>query len=435
MSRLLLIGCGPLPHPAARSTSFAQLRAAHFRAALQADGHALTTLLLGPPGPSAPGVEARAPEDPALPALVARLAAEADAVVTAGPYLPARLAALAPTEAPLWIDLPGDPFAELDALLRRGPLPAERLAAALSAAHAPLRRADALSVISQRQRLATLGELAAIGRIGEGAPEIHAIPIAALSDWPPLRPRPIDGPLRVALSGAFNAWFDEEAAIAGLEAALAAMPELGVISTGGGVPGFFEAGAQRWVAFAARHPSRVQHHGWVDHAAIPAILAPARVGLCLDRPGLEPELGSRTRALLFAHLGLALVASPRTELVVALAADHPGAVFPVEDADPATLIAALRAAGRSTVKARLDMQRDVAARFAPLPLTAPLRAWARAPRRADIQSDPMGVLLAENARLREAIAAIEGGPTWRMLSRGHRALRSLRTLINRASSA
>jgi len=434
MSRLLLIGCGPLPHPAARSTSFAQLRAAHFHAALQADGHALTTLLIGPPGPPTPGVEAWAEGDPALPARLARLAEEADAVITAGPYLPARLAAQAPIEAPLWIDLPGDPFAELDALLRRGPLPAARLAAALSAAHGPLRRADALSTISQRQRLATLGELAAIGRIGEGAPEVSTLPIAALTDWPPLPPRPVEGPLRVALSGAFNAWFDEEAAISGLEAALAAMPALGVISTGGGVPGFFEEGARRWASFAARHPRRVQHHGWVDHAAIPALLAPARVGLCLDRAGLEPELGSRTRALLFAHLGMALVASPRTELVAALAADHPGAVFPVEDADPATLIEALTAAGRSTVEARRALQRDVADRFAPLPLAAPLRAWARAPRRADIQSDPMGVLLAENARLRDAIAGIEGGPTWRILSRGHRALRSLKALISSASN-
>ena len=433
MSRLLLIGCGPLPHPAARSLSFAQLRAAHLRDALAADGHRVHTLLLGPAGPSLPGVEAAAPDDPALPARLARLAEEADAVVTAGPYLPARLADLAPIEAPLWIDLPGDPFAELDALLRRGPLPAERLAAALAAAHAPLRRADALSVISQRQRLATLGELAAIGRIGEGAPAVHPIPIAALTDWPALPPRPVDHPLRVALSGAFNAWFDEEAAIAGLDDALRAMPDLGVISTGGGVPGFFEAGGRRWEAFAARHPGRVHHHGWIDHAALPAALTPARVGLCLDRPGLEPELGSRTRALLFAHLGMALVASPRTELVAALSADHPGAVFPVEDADPATLIAALRAAGRSTVAARLALQRDVAARFAPLPLAAPLRAWAQAPRRADIQSDPMGVLLAENARLRDAIAAIEGGPTWRILSRGHRAMRSLKALINRAS--
>jgi hypothetical protein len=64
---------------------------------------------------------------------------------------------------------------------------------------------------------------------------------------------------------------------------------------------------------------------------------------------------------------------------------------------------ALTAAGRSTVEARRALQRDVADRFAPLPLAAPLRAWARAPRRADIQSDPMGVLLAENARLREAL--------------------------------
>jgi hypothetical protein len=46
----------------------------------------------------------------------------------------------------------------------------------------------------------------------------------------------------------------------------------------------------------------------------------------------------------------------------------------------------------------------------------------------------MGVLLAENARLRDAIAGIEGGPTWRILSRGHRALRSLKALISSASN-
>jgi rhodanese-related sulfurtransferase len=117
----LLIGKGPLPGPSATRTGFAQLRVAHFQAALQAAGHEVrTVLLVESPRPALSAdwsqVVEVAEEGPGWLAELASLADGAEVIVGAGPYNPSRAACLIAGDTPVFADLPGDPFAELQAL-------------------------------------------------------------------------------------------------------------------------------------------------------------------------------------------------------------------------------------------------------------------------------------------------------------------------------
>ncbi|MFH1467173.1 MAG: glycosyltransferase, partial [Pseudomonadota bacterium] len=145
MSRVLLVGAGPLPGPGQRRVGFPQLRTAWLARALGAGGHdvALACLRRGEGGPpTEPGPLAATVRDIAAErgAWIEELRAlgrawKPDAWVAAGPYTPPQAAALAVGEEPLWADIPGDPFAEAQALAARLGPTGEPLPAAPGAAH------------------------------------------------------------------------------------------------------------------------------------------------------------------------------------------------------------------------------------------------------------------------------------------------------------
>ena len=434
MSRVLLIGRGPLPADTATVTGFSQLRTAHFRTALQGTGHEVRVALLVPQAAPVqpqgwaevvPVVE----EGPGWLEQLEDLAAEADMIVSAGPYNPGRAACLVAGERPVWADLPGDPFAELHALAAatEGGLTEERIAAAEAAALPVLARADAISVISGPQRHALIGELGAVGRLLPGTiPEVHTLPIAMPpTEMQPPRDRAAGERLVVALSGAFNPWFDDRTAAQGLDAALQARPQLAVVVTGGGLEGFFEQGYARFEAWARAWPDRVSLHGWVPQAELPAIIGAANLGLSLDSPGPEPELGSRTRLLSFIQHGLLPVATARCELAREMA--QQGELRAVPLGDPAALTQALVALvdedGAASTAAVRAAQDRLAQAYAPARVAAPLVAWAEAPGRTQPAALPAAALAIQLAEERDALAQLHASPTWRTLSRLHRLVR------------
>lgn len=411
--RVLLVGRGPLPAPTQRRTGFAQLRTAHFLQALRSAGHAVDLLLI---------------EDDEEPGLLERgrhLAHAADVIVSAGPHRPAAVAVEICGERPTWIDLPGDPLAELQALCTApgASVDRTRVSAAQAVAMAALARADALSVISTPQRHACLGELLAIGRGLRHPVPVAEIPIAFSLPSPQGPPRTPDpaGPVRVVLAGAVAPWLDDEGLAVALDQALARSPRLHVAFTGGGVPGHYEAGAERLRAWAnaTRFSARVAWHGWVEHALLDDILSQSHVGLCLDRPGAEPTLGSRTRVLLYAWSGLQIAASPTTALVRGLCDRDLATPLPAGDPDAVAdqLVALVEApppparveAARAWLQARFDAQA----------ITAPLLGFVAEPSRAPVGTPPAAQLAREVEALRGQLAAIHRSPTWRLLSRIH----------------
>jgi hypothetical protein len=437
MSRVLLIGRGPLPRDDETVLGFSQLRTAHFSEALQAADHQVRIALLVSEAPCpAPqdweGVYPVVEEGPAWLEQISDLAKGADVIVSAGPYNPGRAACLVAEDLPVWADLPGDPFAELHALAAatKGGLSEERVIAAEAAILPVLARADAISVISGPQRHALHGQLGALGRLLPSAlPEVHTVPIAHFSQAPALAPRSREAgsPLVVALSGGFNPWFDDQSAAQGLETALSLVPGLEVLVTGGNLPGFFTQGWERFSAWAttSQWKDRITLHGWIEQGDLPSVLQRAHVGLSLDMPGPEPELGSRTRLLFFTQMGLFPVASATCELAREMAAL--GELWAVAPSNPTLLAHTLREisdAPSGPIQASvLDAQVRLARDYEPNLIAAPMVAWAADPARTTPADLPAAALAVQLAEERDALAQVHASPTWRTLSRLHRLVR------------
>lgn len=423
MSRVLLIGRGPLPAPTVRVLGFSQLRTAAFAEALDCEGIELRIVLLTQEEHSKPptdwaGVFHVKEEGPGWLERIRQLAEGADGIVSAGPYNPARAAVAAAGQRPVWVDVPGDPMSELAALGRvhAGGLGTPQIAAALAACTGTLKRADVLSVISGPQRFATIGQLGLLGRTITAAqtPKVHVLPITANFGFEQ-RQRPANGSkpgMVIALSGAFNPWFNDELVSETLEAAFALRNDLSVVVTGGGLPGFYEAGYKRFSAWAAGHSERVTLHGWLPHGEMETVLRTAHVGLTMDREGPEPELGSRTRLLLFAKLGL----TPASTLGCELSREwnHAGALLALEN-DPQKAgqqLASVDVSHRQTADSAFGLCEDS------LPSTA-LRQWCRSPQRTDPHLSGDEAMTAELESLKEELSRIHSSPTWAVLNRLH----------------
>ena len=114
-------------------------------------------------------------------------------------------------------------------------------------------------------------------------------------------------------------------------------------------------------------------------AALAEELSRHHVLAWIDRPGVEPETGSRTRALLAVHQGLRVVATARCALVRELA--DGGWATPVTGGrDPAEGLAdalVMLAGAFPTLPDRAALRHG----HAVAATTAGLRAWVAAPRR------------------------------------------------------
>ena len=410
MPRVLLIGRGPLPSPALQMVGFAQLRTQHFFDALREAGCDVDLLTI---------------EDDLQPGLLADArarAARCDAVVSAGPHRPGALAVACAGDRPLWVDIPGDPLAELQALARAPgpPLPRERVAAAQAATHAVLARADAISVISHRQRYATFGRLSGIGRDLHTPVAVTTIPIAWHLPFDRLPPRPVPetGPIRLALSGAFTPWLDDERLAAALSLVFDQNARVELHVTGGAVAGHYTAGWERFARWAAGQGDRVRLHGWVPHDALPGILSQCHIGLCLDRPGAEPELGGRTRTLLYLWLGLQVAASPTCEQVSHM---RDMGLAQAIDGRPAD-IAKVLLDTLTSPRCPPDPHPLMESAYGPKTITRALTEWAKAPAASagSHTRTPESELAAEVESLREQLSAVHSSPTWRALSGVHR---------------
>ncbi len=398
MSRIALVGEGPLPGPRDVDTAFAQLRLHQLFTALRED-HEVHVL-------DARGDDVGAALRELRPA----------AVVTAGTYAPTRAALSHVRDEPLCVDLPGDPFADAQMVAAFGG--ADEVADEARAVFVPaLLRGDVFTTISGPSRHALIGQLGLLGRTAR-TPLDHdwsrVVPVAW--EFPGLveaAPRDPGAPARVALVGGFNTWLDDETLLAGLLRAMDRAP-LDVDCIGGPIPGHHTLGFARFAAGAraSRHAARFHFRERLPPAELARALAACTVGVVVDRAGYEPELGSRTRLLLYLHQGLPVVATARCELARDLA--HGGWLHAVPPGDPEALADALCAP-----RGPLPDRGPLRARFSVDATTAGLRAWATRPTRAPIAGDANVVLALTRERdlLRDTLAEVRGSPTWRALDR------------------
>jgi len=432
VTRVLLVG--RWPDPGRRRTGFPELRTEGIARVLEASGCALRVAGLVPAGRPTdraagdPATLQRVEEEGAgwLDAIAAH-GADADVVVGAGPYNAPRAACLVAGERPVWADVPGDPFAEVQAwALAEGSDPAARQAAAQAAALPVLARADAFGVVSERQRLLLLGQLGLLGRlpVDRGDAPVSVVPVA----WPEARPlspprtRPPGSPLTLLLAGSFNTWLDVETLMVAFSAARQRRP-LRMLVSGGPIPGHHDATWDRFRAWADTQGDAVSLLGQLPAVDLDDALATADAGVCLDRPGLEPETGSRTRVLFYLQRGLEVVATTRSELTATLAARGLLHAVPPGDADAlAHALVGVVDAGRSPddAAATSPALRELAATLDERRVYAPIVDFVATPRRHPSVDTPMAALADAHARLLDEQRRLHGSPTWRLLNRLHR---------------
>jgi hypothetical protein len=357
------------------ATGFARQRVAHFERAIRDAGHAVQVL------DAAAALPDRVP---------------ADVVVSAGMYRPTYAAVRVAGDRPLWVDLPGDPYADAQAVVARGG-DARAVAEDCARVFTPaLARADAFSTIGEASRWSLIGQLGLLGRsVGPDQLPIHPIPIAwpaEGADRPPREstsPSRSSGPIRVLLCGSFNTWFDEDAVAEVLGMALKRADVVVEVTGGPGQPGGYER-------FVARMEGLPLHfHGWMEDPS--PIFARSEVLLTLDRGDVwEPGLGSRTRVLTARRAGLRVVASSGPELIDTLARmGQVRAVSSKEDAVVA-LLDRSPAPDPSPIAEMYDAKR----------IAAPLLRWLENPVRAPA-ADVAGPLVRAQLAAERAEAELE----------------------------
>ena len=436
MARVFLVGSGPLPRDNPDRLGFPQLRVSWFLDAIVGANHDVRLVLLGEEDkPLARQTwlgrdiqVVHVPNDSAdRISHVRALRAEfrPDRVVSAGPYEPARVAALSVGDEPLFVDVPGDPFAEAQAKSAHAG-EGDHTGAMREAWLPALCRADAFATISRSQRAALLGQLGLLGRLGVEPADhrwVEVVPAIYDSGGQP-RSWKEKGELVVAICGGYNTWLDTDTLLDGLLLAMEEVPALRVISTGGGIAGHHTSSydAFRDRALASPHGRRFTFHGWVPHQVLPGLLSAAHIGVTLDRPGAEAELGTRTRVLFYGHRGLGVFATPRSDLTRELAGIR--MIQAIAPGDPEHLARMLGRAWEEgsdgTRQARL--QGYLTSRYSAEVVLRGLLQWIEEAQRTTPAEDMGAALVRQVTALRAELAAVHQSPTWRASSQARRML-------------
>jgi glycosyltransferase involved in cell wall biosynthesis len=411
MSRLLVAGLSPLPFENVRMSYGPGIRTWQFAWSLARAGHEVHLLAMRAPGydhAAAPerevrrGVSIERLSDVAFldPSRVRRAVRDLrpDALVGASLY---GSTALVPVAAglPFWADQFGHAMAEAQAKasLEGRNWPVAHTWGFLAPV---LRTADRLSVVSERQQYAAIGELGAVGRLTAetcGYDFTAVIPCALVppEETPPHPPGPRERLVRgrlvpeaafvVLWSGGFNVWSDAETVVRGLETAMGRDQRIHFVATGGAIPGLDRTTWTRFQDLVARSPFRERFHleGWVLAERVAAYVEEVDLGILADRPIYEGLLGSKNRVVQWMGAGLPVVYNRIGDLGDLLEERRLGLTFAPGDASAlaerlgwaATHGSELREmAGRARALAHHELTFEAT--------TRPLLEWAAAPRLA-----------------------------------------------------
>jgi len=418
MSRIAIFGTCPLPFEPLPVAGPA-LRTMQLARPLWDDGHEVLIIALRTAGcypeDAPPDITSR----PARTAMVRNLSYEMftdssvtrailssfkpDGIVSAGSLLPASVATNHADIAPVWADLFGDALSEIQS--KAGVYGAEstrdEIFHAWKMLTSILVRADRFSALSERQRLATIGQLSLAGRLNgenDGVELTAMIPCGVDEREKSPRPSRAEAAARLSIpelargdafvalwAGSYNTWIDGKTLFEGIDRAMDREPRLRYLSAGGGTAGYNPRIYEDFVASVRKSKHRARYHlaGWVPFQSMPDYYAVSDVGLNVDRFTYEGMLGSRNRVIQFLTGGLPVLTTPLTELTSTLAAQGHVRSFPIGDAD-AFATELLRAAGeRATQREQVVQAREFVLKEYGFGVTAAaLRAWAANPVRA-----------------------------------------------------
>jgi len=278
------------------------------------------------------------------------LPAQPHAVVSCASIQPCAMGAVyaARCGSPLWVDVFGDPLAEIQTQVALHPEDEDsnghRSVDVWRLLITALLRGDAFSTLSHPQRFALLGQLGAAGRLNQFTVDpnlVTAIPFAIFPEDLPAMPagRPINpaATFNLLWCGSFNTWMDVDSLVDGFVHASRQNPRIRLIVVGGRIAGYNTESYDRFVNAirTAGAEGVVQLLDWQPLGAMPQLYAACDIGLCIDQRTYEAELGSRTRIINFLAAGKPVLSTVATELTHDLARE--GFVIPYQVENPEDL--------------------------------------------------------------------------------------------------
>lgn len=286
------------------------------------------------------------------PELLSEAPAAIVATGSAQPYATAALYARH-VQRPLWVDVFGDPLAELQS---RAELFPERKDENDSLYYhtwkllmEALVQGDVFSSLSSRQRYALIGHLGVAGRLNRSTrcyEFVHPIPYGVFPVTAPPMPEPRDHAYFVVMwCGSFNTWMDVDTLAYGVIKAWQKNRRLRLLIAGGACVGYNELSFQRFSEIVRRENASeaVRVVEWQPFGELNRLYAEADVGLSIDRLTYEAMLGSRTRLIHFLLAGKPVISTTPTELAEDL--EREGLLFPFRMGDPDHLAEVLLYAG------------------------------------------------------------------------------------------
>ncbi|MCX7626327.1 MAG: glycosyltransferase [Candidatus Sumerlaeaceae bacterium] len=343
-----------------------------------------------------------------------------DAIVATGsvqPYATASIYARV-IQRPLWVDVFGDPLAEVQT---RAELLPERKEENDALYHhtwkllmESLLQGDMFSSLSERHRFALMGHLGVAGRLNRSTrcyEFIHTIPYGVFSATAPPLAEPSQRPYFVAMwCGSFNTWMDVETLASGVVKTWKANRRFRLLVVGGTCPGYNEISFARFaeIVRSENASEAIRIANWQPLRELQSLYSQADVGLSIDRPSYEALLGSRTRLVHFLLAGKPVISTTPTELAQDLELQGFVIGFRMGDSDHLAE-SLLMAAERKDELADLGRRgRDyVLKRYNGRVLGAPLMEWLECPhfapdKRGDSRAlDPLNPLTAYWQRVLE----------------------------------
>jgi len=310
--------------------------------------------------------------------------------VVAATIFPSYVAAKIRTDRPFWADVFGDTMAEAQAK-------ASTYSDDAYLSHfwrymtSVLDRADIFSSVSEPQKYALIGQLGLRGRLSKrtiGYEFVHPIPCAVeVEEYKHqkrvLRGRRVaDDDFVVLWSGGYNTWTDVDTLFHGLEMAMAENCRVKFASTGGQIDGHDEITYPRLLKMISASPykDRFIMLGWVPTDEVPSYYFESNVGINIDAQNYEAVLGSRNRILQWMSAGLPVLTTETSEVTRVLRSKELGYTF--EHGNPNSLKNAILSLASEPLKAQEYAER--ARRFVHEhwtfeATTEPLRHWVRNP--------------------------------------------------------
>ncbi len=253
-----------------------------------------------------------------------------------------------------------------------------------------LRRADKISTVSDKQRLAVIGELGLMGRLNSksaGYEFIHSIPAATDNTrFTPtstvIRGRLVESHAFIILySGGYNTWTDIDTLFHGLVGAMAKNSTIHFVSTGGQIEGHDEQTYQKFVELIENSDYKERFHlcGWVEFDVLHNFYLESDLGIISDKVCYEAELGSRTRLLDWLRSELPAIVNPISELTYNLVEQGVAFGFPAGDANALTSLLIHLVSNPQYIKHAKIKTRDVLLDQYSIPVTMkPLIRWLEA---------------------------------------------------------